>query len=153
MDELITQLNLFAKELGYDKIQTDAYRVLDWGNTTSTTLLFNNKEECVRLNDIIGVPVRTVVCNKVNEVPSDYKGVVAIHRCAISYLLASRCNTSRKLGRVLQPVINAGVIDLINQVGFLGPGYRITMEQNGGGFFRELETHGGLEFRLTLYKE
>jgi hypothetical protein len=146
----LQKLNELAKSAGYDQLNNKAYIIEPWGDRTSTTILFD-KGDVAMLNPVQAVPIKDYFGEK-SKVPEDYRGVVAIHRAAISYGVVSRMNSLADLKTTLSPIINAGIVDLSNQIGFMH-GFKITMEMPDGNYFREFENSNGYEFRITVIKE
>jgi len=148
----LEKLNNLAKDANYDNFPCHSIIVEPWGERTSTTILFDKSQhEAILLNPIVACPIKDYIGEK-SKVPSDYKGCVAIHRAAISYGAVSRIETLADLKSTLKPIINAGMVDLINQLGFLH-GFKITMELPRGGYFQEFENSNGYEFRISVIKE
>ncbi len=153
--DLIQRLNILAEDAGYDNISPNAIKVEDWGDRTSTTILYDkNHEDAFVLTPAVAVPIKMVL-GEPSKVPVDYKGPVAVHRALLSYGAMTRIKTTADLKSTLQPIINAGIVDLINQVGHIGLGFKLTMVYPGytKQYFRELENSAAYEIRLFLTKE
>lgn len=153
MDQL-EKLNAFAKEAGYDDISHNAIIVEPWGDSTSTTTIFDkDQSQPFTLNPIVAVRIKDFIGEK-SKVPSDYKGLVAVHRALISIGAVSRINNLAQFKSTFDRIINAGVIDLINQVGFINPfNSKISMKLPCGNFFKLDENSGAYEIRLSVIKE
>jgi hypothetical protein len=148
----LEKLNKLAEEAGYKNLPYHSIIQDDWGNKTSTTLFFDKPtQNAVKLKPIVAARVRDYL-GEPSKVPPDYKGLVAVHRAAFSYGCASRMNNVAQLTHVLDRLINSGITDLINQVGFLH-GMKITMQLPDGTYFRELTESTGYEFRISVIKE
>lgn len=150
----LEKLNTLAKDAGYDNIFPHATIIEPWGDLTSTTTIFDKDQSqpfilnpitAVRIKDFVGEP---------SKVPGDYKGLVAVHRAAISISAISRIDTVTDLKSFLNPIINAGIIDLINQVGFINAfNFKISMKLPCGNFFRLSENTEAYEIWLSVTKE
>lgn len=156
--ETVTQrLNRLAREAGYDNISPYAIEVLGWEeDQTSTTLLFNrDSDEPYTLVAPIAGRIRHYNNEGLHQVPEDYYGPVGVHRAMMSYSSATRINNVTDMKTTLQPIINLGIMDLINQFGNISHGYNISMEMPGytPSFFRDLDDLAAYEIRLFLYKE
>lgn len=149
----LEELNRLAEEAGYNDLFCHAIEVQPWGEKTSTTTFFDkDQNQPIQLNPIIACHIKDLTGGKC-KVPSDYKGVVAVHRAALSYGAVSRIKNLADLKETLKPIINAGIIDLQNNVGFMH-GMRITMKHDPSGtYFREMENAAGLELRIYVIKE
>jgi hypothetical protein len=149
---ILERLNRLAKEAGYSDLPFYGIIELGWGDKTSTTVVFDKfPESAFQLNPLIACPIKDYI-GQPSKVPSDYKGLVAVHRAAISYAAADRIETVVQMKAVLDRIINLGVIDLTNQVGSLR-GMKITMELPNGSYFRHSAEAAAYEFRISIIKE
>ena len=152
----LEKINRLAEDAGYDDISPHAIVVQEWGDRTSTTTLYDKVEtDAFMLNPVVSVPIKHYLGTESSKVPIDYKGPVAVHRAMLSVGAMNRINTTADLKSTLQPIVNAGIVDLINQVGFIGLGFKLTMLMPGydGEYFRINDNHAAYEFRLFLTKE
>jgi hypothetical protein len=149
---IIEKLNKLAEEAGYSDLPFCGIIESGWGDKTSTTIVFDKSPQDVfQLNPIIACPIKDHI-GQPSKVPSDYKGLVAVHRAAISYGLVSRIVNVSQMKAMLDRIINLGIIDLTNQVGFLH-GMKVTMKLPDGTYFRELTEASGYELRISVIKE
>jgi hypothetical protein len=146
-------LNELAKKAGLDDIPPYAIKFDDWGGRTSTTLVFDKTpDSSYLLNPIVAVPMREYIGGP-SKVPSEYKGVVAVHRFAVSRLSLSKVTTPEKLKLILSPLINQGIIDLTNQLGFLH-GMKLSLRMPGySSFIQEVQDGLAYEIRIVVIKE
>jgi hypothetical protein len=146
-------LNQLAEKAGLDDIPPYAIKFDDWGDRTSTTLVFNKTpDSSYLLNPIIAVPMRQHIGGP-SKVPGEYKGVVAVHRFAVSHLALSSVKTPEKLKLILSPLINQGVIDLTNQIGSLH-NMKLSLRMPGySSFIREVDGGSAYEIRIVVIKE
>ena len=153
----LEKLNRLAEDAGYDDISPNAIVVKEWGDSTSTTILYDNGEtDAFMLKPVVAVPIKHYLGTEPSKVPTDYKGPVAVHRAMLSIQAMNRINTTADLKSTLQPIINAGIVDLINQVGFIHQlGFKLTMLIPGvdGKYFTMNDNFAAYEFRLYLTKE
>lgn len=150
----LEKLNALAKEAGYDDIFPHGIIVEPWEDSTSTTTIFDkDQSQPFVLNPITAVRIKTLV-GQASKVPSDYKGVVAIHRAAVSIVAVSHINNVADLKMILNPIINAGIIDLTNQIGCINPfNSKVSMRLPSGDYFKLMEDVDGYELRLSVIKE
>jgi len=149
----VTKLNDLAVGSILDNISPEAVMIPPWGDMTSTTICFN-RGDAFALEDIKAVPICLYNCdNPKHVVPADYKGVVAIHRIALSLSSIERMNEQRDLNQVLEKLINAAKVDLINQIGSLR-GYKLSAKQDKQQpYFQLMENYNGVELRIYVIKE
>lgn len=158
-DESVTaKLNRLAREAGYDNITPRAVEFVGWGERTSVTNMIGHNGHAVFLNPVVAASIREYNRPGTIDIPVDYIGTIGVHRARIGYVSSSRITNVVSLKTTMQPIIEAGIKDLINNYGYgisSIPGYRISMEFEyfPGTFFRELEDAAGYEIRLTLYKD
>lgn len=158
VQETVTgKLNRLAREAGYDNISPNAIETIGWeGDETATTVVFNrNQDEPYTLTPVIAGRIKVYNREGRYRVPDDYRGVVGLHRAYVGYMAASRINSVTDMKTTLQPIINLGIMDLINQFGTLGLGYKISMAMPGyePTYFRDLDDRAAYEIRLILTKE
>lgn len=155
-ETVIEKVNRLAKECGYNNITTQALQVYrDAERPNGVTLLFNrNPDESFNLNPVTAAYVTVYNTTGRNYVPSEFTGVVAIHRINVSYSALSRINTAVDMQRFMGPLINEAVKDFIDEVGDIGVGYTITAKRPGNDnvYFRDIDDMAGMEFRLCLIK-
>ena len=150
--DYLEKLNRLAKQAGYDDISPPSIIVEPWGDSTSTTIIFDkDQSQAFQLNPIIAVRIKDYI-GEPTKVPKDYKGLVAIHRAAISYAMGSRIENVNELKQQLKIIINEGLTDLKNQVGCL-IGMKITMKLPDGSYFRHQTDSAGYEIRISVIKE
>jgi hypothetical protein len=152
----MAKMNRLAKECGFDNISSRVLESLDWGNATSTTVVFNrNAEEAFSLVAPVAGGFREYQREGIHRVPADYRGAVGFHRALIGYGVVARCDNAIQMATMLKPIIEQGVKDLINQFGNINYGYKITMQMLGyeGRYFIDRENAAGYEIRLLLIKE
>lgn len=149
---MLNRLNVLAKNCNLDNINKSAWIVEDNPNLTSTTTIFDKDSQ-------LAFPLNTVTIIKFKKyskpsiVPLEYKGAVALHRQVISLSALSSIRSELDLFTVLYPVIQAGIIDIINQVGDIdGDQFSLSMKMPDGTFFRESTEFNAYEVRLILYK-
>jgi hypothetical protein len=149
---ILERLNKLAKEAGYSDLPFHGITELGWGDKTSTTVIFDKSpQSAFQLNPVIACPIKDYI-GQPSKVPFDYKGIVAIHRAAISYAAADKIQSTTQMKDTLDRIINLGIIDLINQVGFLH-GMKITMELPDGSYFKHSMEAAAYEFRISVIKE
>lgn len=153
----LQKLNRLAAEAGYDNISPYAIEIIGWEEgSTSTTVVFNrHQDEAYSLTPIMAGRIRVYQRDGIYRVPEEYTGVVGIHRALVSYMFMSRINNLTDLKMALQPIINTGIMDLINQFGNIMHGYKISMQMPGyeNLYIRENDSCAGYEIRLILTKE
>jgi hypothetical protein len=147
--DVVKFLNELAEQAGFDEFHPHAVKVGDWGDLTSTTILYDkSSDDIIPLNPIKANPMKDYIgvgC----KVPADYYGPIAVHRAAISLGGASRIKSVADLKYTLKLIINAGLEDILNQVGFLH-NVTITMKSPSGAYFKMMEDSNGIEFRLYV---
>jgi hypothetical protein len=149
---ILEKLNKLAEEAGYFDLPFCGIIESGWGDKTSTTTVFDKSSQDVfQLNPIIACPIKEYI-GQPSKVPSDYKGIVAVHRAVISYGLGYRIDNVSQMKVMLDRIINLGIIDLTNQLGSLH-GMKVSMKLPNGTYFRELTEASGYEFRLSVIKE
>ncbi len=150
----LEKLNALAKEAGYDDIFPQGIVIEPWEDLTSTTTIFDKEQsEAFTLNPIVAVRIKNYI-GQPSKIPSDYKGLMAVHRAAISIGAVSRINNVADLKSFLDPIINAGIIDITNQIGLINPfNCKISMRLPSGDYFKLMDNAGGYEIRLSVTKE
>lgn len=151
--DIIEKLEDLAQELKLNNLSTLVVDIKPWRDLTSTTPCFNSKEGAFILNPSVAVPIQVYTNHSPKfPVPNDYKGIVGIHRALLGFATFSKIETAAELQRILDPIINAGVKDLINNFGTL-TGYKLSMYRPDGKVFRHLENSTAIEIRITAIKE
>lgn len=150
----LNRLNELAKNCNFENINKNVWILEDISNKTSTTTFFDkDSQSAYTLNPIILFRQKKHI-TKSSVVPSNYKGLVALHRSAISIISLSRVKNEAELVSNLFPVIQAGIIDIMNQVGDIDADeFYLTMESPDGTFFRYLDNFAAVEIHLSLHKK
>lgn len=152
---VIEKLNALAPDSILGNVPNYYIEIGSWEDSTSTTTLFDKDNDAAfTLNPVVAVPVKEYYTETPKfKVPEDYKGAVAVHRAYISLGAAVRgSNSLEALNLVLQTAVNAGIKDLINQIGNLR-GYRLSGQLPDNSYFRLVDDVNAVEFRLFVFKE
>lgn len=154
LKSLVNELNSIAKFCNL-KIPNHTYQIMPWGDNTSTTLCFNKQHVGAFVLEPVcaGSLKQYVVTEPKHNVPEDFRGLVGVHRAIISYSAASKITSPDSFEKVLAPLINLGIQDLMNQFGDLSryelsivyPGYEHLV-------FRDTENAVGFEIRIWANK-
>ena len=124
----LKKINKIIKKIYNKNLNSPAIVLKEWGDKTSTTIFYDKKESVIELNPVVAVKINAYHnYEKQNNIPEEFEGVVAIHRFYLSIGSVWRMKTEVDVVKILEPLINAGKIDLYNQLGYLGDNFEISL--------------------------